>query len=82
MSSIAIALTHDHWLPMAAALFITVVGVVLGGRTTSARARYKIALPNLYANAAMFLNEVPCRETSFSLLTAEATRRVRWTRRG
>ncbi len=54
---VSIVLTPEHAYPFFVVIAYFLVGQVLGGLVNAARGRYKISLPNLYANAAMFLKD-------------------------
>jgi hypothetical protein len=50
-------LTPDHAYTFFVVIAYVLVGQVLGSLVNAARGRFKIPLPNLYANAAMFLKD-------------------------
>ncbi len=60
---VTITLTPEHAYPLIVVIGYFLVGQVLGGLVNAARNRFKIPLPNLYANAAMFLKDGKVDET-------------------
>ena len=54
---VSLTLTPEHAYPFFVVIAYFLVGQVLGALVNAARGRYKIPLPNLYANAAMFLKD-------------------------
>jgi hypothetical protein len=54
---VSFVLTPEHAYPFFVVIAYVLVGQVLGALVNGARGRFKIPLPNLYANAAMFLKD-------------------------
>jgi hypothetical protein len=56
--AITFTLVHDHGYVLAVVVLYFLVNFFLGNLVNRARGKYKIPLPNLYANGAMFLKVV------------------------